>query len=453
MTKQSLLAAMLIAAVGTITGCDSQDDIEADPALQESVSALSGSALSVSGVKASADDGNVPANVLDGNLATRWSCSGVGCWIRADLGTARSLTGIAVAWYVGNTRMSNYVVSVSNDDVTYTQVLSGKSSGTALQLEPYGFGPVTARYVRLTVNGNTSNTWASVTELKVWGGDVAAPAPAPAPTPSLSASFDVFGTKNIYPSVAGAREWHVKWSSNPRVLRDGQVDPYDGEFQMRGSNNTLEIKGDGTAKSYGDVIRLYVGDRTKAKKWTNVELTVYGKRVSEMSGAGSAVGFEFQTRTDDGHTSSTALNSAGLPLQCDGKAYGFSFRTDGRALVEKELKHPTTTSQVAKNVWSGGAFPKSQWVGMKLIVYSVDNGQHVKQEVWRDLTDGAGGGTWVKVLENTDAGGWAISSTTAASCKIPADYIITAAQPLVILRNDMISEQWYKKVSIREIQP
>ena len=205
---------------------------------------------------------------------------------------------------------------------------------------------------------------------------------------------------------------------------------------MRGSNNTLEIKGDGTAKSYGDVIRLYVGDRTKAKKWTNVELTVYGKRVSEMSGAGSAVGFEFQTRTDDGHTSSTALNAAGLPLQCDGKAYGFSFRTDGRALVEKELKHPTTTSQVAKNVWSGGAFPKSQWVGMKLIVYSVDNGQHVKQEVWRDLTDGAGGGTWVKVLENTDAGGWAISSTTAASCKIPADYIITAAQPLVILRND-----------------
>jgi hypothetical protein len=288
-----------------------------------------------------------------------------------------------------------------------------------------------------------------VVALAACGGEEATPSTSVQATTGV----DAFGTRNLYPSAPGAREWHVKWSSNPRVLRDGQRDPCDAEFAMRGASNTLEIKGDGTARSYGDVIRLYVGDPTKAKKWGNVELTVYGMRVSERSGAGSAVGFEFQARTDDGHTSVDALNAAGLPIQCDGKSYGFSFRTDGRALVEKELKHPITTAQVARNVWGGGVFPKNQWVGMKLVVYGVDGGRHVKLEIWRDLTDGAGGGTWEKVLEHVDAGGWSIDAAAAASCRIPADYIITEAQPLVILRNDSISEQWYKKVSIREIQP
>jgi hypothetical protein len=267
------------------------------------------------------------------------------------------------------------------------------------------------------------------------------------------ADVDAFGTRNLYPSAASGREWHAAWSANPRVLRDGDVDPYDPQFSMRGSNHTLDIKGDGTARSSGDVIRMYVGDPTRAARWTNVELTVYGMRVSEQRGAGSAVGFEFQIRTDDGHTSASRLDRAGLPIQCDGKAYGFSFRTDGRALVEKELKHPITTAQVAKNVWDGAPFPRNAWVGMKLIVYTVDGGRHVKQEIWRDLTDGANGGTWEKVLENVDAGGWAIDAAAAASCRIPADYIITEAQPLVILRNDAVTEQWFKKVTIREIQP
>ncbi len=275
--------------------------------------------------------------------------------------------------------------------------------------------------------------------------------PAAASTPT--SATDVFGTTAIYPSATGAREWHARWSANPRVLHDGEVDPYDPEFDMRGSSQTLEIRGDGTAKSSGDVIRMYVGDPTRARRWLNVELTVYGKRVAEAPSADGAVGFEFQARTDDGHSSSSALDAAGLPVQCDGKAYGFSFRADGRGLFEKELKHPVYTDPVSANVWGGGAFPKNQWIGMKMIVYSVDGGAHVKQELWRDLTDGANGGTWEKVLEHTDAGGWSVDAATAASCGIPPDFVITAPQPLVILRNDSITEQWYKKASIREIRP
>jgi hypothetical protein len=276
---------------------------------------------------------------------------------------------------------------------------------------------------------------------------VAAPEPRPGP------GVDVFGTRNIYRSAAGAREWHAKWHSSPRVLRAGEVDPLDPDFVMRGSNQTLEIKGDGSARCSGDQIRMYVGDATGARRWLNVEVTAYGMRVEDRPGAGSTVGFEFQARTGDGHTSRAALNAAGQPVQCDGHSYGFSFRADGRGVLEKELKHPSYATQISRNVWDGAAFPKHRWIGMKAIVYGVDGGRHVKQELWRDLSDGANGGTWEKVLEHTDAGAWGIDPAIAESCGVRPDHIITTAEPVVILRSDGIVEQWLKKVTIREIEP
>jgi hypothetical protein len=121
------------------------------------------------GVTARGSDGNVPANVLDGDLSTRWSCEGVGCWIRADLGEQKPVTGLAVAWFVGDERTNDFTISVSSDDSAYTTVFAGKSSGTTLQLEPYAISATPARYVKLTVNGNSDSAWASVTELQVFG--------------------------------------------------------------------------------------------------------------------------------------------------------------------------------------------------------------------------------------------------------------------------------------------
>jgi hypothetical protein len=263
---------------------------------------------------------------------------------------------------------------------------------------------------------------------------------------------DAFGTTAIYPSAESGREWHAQWSSHPRVLRTGQVDPYDPEFTMEGRGQTLHVEGDGSARSSGEQIRIYVGDRTRAKKWLNVEVTIYAKRIAD--GGGSTSGFEFQVRTDDGHTSSRAINpSTRLPIQCEGHAYGFAFRNDGRALVEKEIRHPSYTSQAGTNVWNGGGFPKDTWVGMKVIVYNVDGGRHVKQELWRDLTDGENGGAWVKVLEHTDAGGWSVDPAVAASCNVAPDHIITTREPFVIVRSDGVAEQRYKKFTVREIRP
>ena len=125
--------------------------------------------LPISSVSASGNDGNVPANVLDNNLNTRWSNLGVGSWIRADLGSTKSICSVGIAWYQGNQRTSNFVIATSTDGNTFTNVFSGTSSGTTLNSEKYAFSNTNARYVRVTVNGNSVNNWASITELDIFG--------------------------------------------------------------------------------------------------------------------------------------------------------------------------------------------------------------------------------------------------------------------------------------------
>ena len=106
-------------------------------------------------------------NVLDNNLDTRWSNNGVGSWIQLDLGISNKVCDISIAWYKGNERQNNFVISTSNDGIKFSNVLSSKSSGSTLNLEKYDFTDINARYIRITVNGNTLNTYASITEVSL----------------------------------------------------------------------------------------------------------------------------------------------------------------------------------------------------------------------------------------------------------------------------------------------
>src|SRR5437899_4024313 len=123
--------------------------------------------LPIASVSANGNDGNVPANVLDNNLNTRWSNLGVGSFIQADLGGQKTICSVDIAWYRGNLRVNDFVISVSSDGTSFTNVFTGKSSGTTLSAEKYAFPSVTASFVRITVKGNTENNWASITELSV----------------------------------------------------------------------------------------------------------------------------------------------------------------------------------------------------------------------------------------------------------------------------------------------
>jgi rhamnogalacturonyl hydrolase YesR len=127
--------------------------------------------LPVLAVTASANDGNVPANVLDNNLSTRWSAKGNGQWIRFDLGTSQPITHVAMAWYQGNSRRYTFDLQVSDDQSHWTTVLQGQSSGTTKSLEIINFPTVTGRYLRYVGHGNSSADkplWNHLTEVDIY---------------------------------------------------------------------------------------------------------------------------------------------------------------------------------------------------------------------------------------------------------------------------------------------
>jgi hypothetical protein len=122
------------------------------------------------GVRASGYDGsNVPKNTLDKSLNTRWSDYGIGKWIQYELDPKKVVCAIDIAWHRGDERTFNFVVSVSSDGTNFVNVLTSKSSGDTRNLEhyPVSGSELPAKYVRITVNGNTENRWASITEVRI----------------------------------------------------------------------------------------------------------------------------------------------------------------------------------------------------------------------------------------------------------------------------------------------
>jgi hypothetical protein len=125
--------------------------------------------LPVIAIKAKGNEsGNPPSNTIDNNLNTRWSNYGIGSWIRADLGSQKFISGVDIAWYKGDNRKNDFVISISSNGKTFKKIFSGKSSGTTASPEKYNVNRST-RYVRITVNGNTKNKWASITEIDIYG--------------------------------------------------------------------------------------------------------------------------------------------------------------------------------------------------------------------------------------------------------------------------------------------
>ncbi|MDF2454853.1 MAG: Chondroitin lyase [Cytophagaceae bacterium] len=117
---------------------------------------------------ASSNDGNVPANVLDNNLSTRWSADGSGQWIQLCLNEARAVDKVDVAFYSGNTRVTTFDVLTSTDEQTWSNaLLKVKNTGTSLALERFTFSIRTAKYIRIIGYGNTVNTWNSITEIAI----------------------------------------------------------------------------------------------------------------------------------------------------------------------------------------------------------------------------------------------------------------------------------------------
>src|SRR5207249_430712 len=130
-TAMSLMTVLLLSVVsGSISQFNLSHIVSAHT--QKSDIANACQKVGISSIIAGGNDGHVPANVLDNNLNTRWSNLGIGSFIQADLGGQKTICSVDIAWYRGNLRVNNFVISVSNDGNAFTRVLAGKSSGTTL---------------------------------------------------------------------------------------------------------------------------------------------------------------------------------------------------------------------------------------------------------------------------------------------------------------------------------
>ncbi|PQB08936.1 hypothetical protein BST83_00845 [Polaribacter filamentus] len=127
------------------------------------------SRLTICGVTASNDDGNVIENVLDGYSNTHWSSNVNGVEAIFDLCEIYNVKDLSIAWLNGDIRSSLFDIEVSTDNLNWTNVFSGQSGGASVELEDIDIADSDARYVKYIGNGNTVNAWNSITELQIYG--------------------------------------------------------------------------------------------------------------------------------------------------------------------------------------------------------------------------------------------------------------------------------------------
>ena len=395
---------------------------------------------------ASGNDGNVPASAIDGNMATRWSSDGVGQWIRGDLGAVKALNALDIAWFRGNERASKFVIATSADGTTFTQVFAGTSSGSSAAFERYTFPTVNARYVRVTVNGNTLNAWASISELAAISGTTQPPPPPPPPPtdPGPTTGKDKFGVTMMHATKAGGEQWFLA----DNATGDSRFDPQntitrnaDGSWKMKDSQVRMSVftsTGYSASKipTYDRDVLASRGYMQAANDWKNVEMTGFVKLNAAQDGSDN---FDWYARGGKHND-----NNSG----CEGSSYKGALHYDGRARWQKETWHVSYEQASYKPATTA---LKGRWVGFKAVMRNttVNAKEAVRLELY--VNENADKVTWKKVYDMVDAGAWGgdADHCGGGTGAMP----ITWGGPIAVFRWDNANDVDFKWLSVREIQP
>jgi hypothetical protein len=343
---------------------------------------------------------------------------------------------------------------------------------------------------------------------------------------------DQFGITQLFATKSGAREWFSKWANgHTRVMKrtgftsyltppqtnstEYNVDPDDSELiDMADGPSYLYIDGAGVLthtqapstsgiSSEGNDMRLTVCDYKPGansydianevparKTWTNVEVTIYARALTESFG-GTGGSMRLAGRSNHFNYRYCLCDAGGYDFQLHRKITS----STGVLRVDKEMIHDTyttpktgyshfdTCSPYYRGDTSGGVFPMNRWVGMKLVLRTITSLGHVNIQGYRDLDNGLDGGKWVKMVEWTDTGVigewgatnagrqaqldafWADNGCGTPAEGLPNRCIDTAApylnyNPVYLragyacyFRTDHIDKMQLKKFSVREIDP
>ena len=426
--------------------------------------------LPVSGVKASASQsGNPASGATDNNPNSRWSNQGFGSWVRIDLGDVKKICSMDILWYRGNERINTFEISTSQDGNAFTKIFSGSSTDT-IAPEKYTFSETEARYVKITVTGNTQNDWASISEVDIFGIDSTSPPPPPIPQQEICGdgidnnnngqidegcpsepplpppSPGIDDVQEIYPTATGGETWFF----NPNNPVDGQFDSNgaeisknsDGSWHLKPGTTRMNVytksagllsdKQRSNLATYDYSALAQKGYWYQPTDWKNVEATGYFKVSSSSSGDG----ISFVTRS--------VRHSNAIENGCGGSAYHNNIRFDGTFQYKKEMWH--VNYDILSPTKNGIGSIMNKWVGFKGVVYNLPDGT-VKLESYVDKDNN---NHWQKVEELVDSGHWG-NDMTHCNANTPGA-AITWASPMFDYKSTGVTYD-FKKLSLREITP
>ncbi len=227
--------------------------------------------LVITAVQASTDDGNVASNTLDGDLSTRWSAQGEGQTIVYQLAEPSLVDSVKIAWARGDERTASFDIEVSPDSVSWTQVFSGQSSGTSLQLESYDVTDQVGSYVRIVGQGNSMNNWNSITEVELYGEPDTSSGSNQPPVAALSAT-----------PTSGKAPLAVNFDASSSTDADGTVASYGWAFADGASGSGVSVNH--TYDSAGSYLAtLTVTDNEGAGATDTLTITVLANQPPQAS--------------------------------------------------------------------------------------------------------------------------------------------------------------------------
>lgn len=161
-------------SITQIVACSKDLDKDEHDSVEEDENCDKISKLDVSSVDASSNDGNVPENVLDGNMKTRWSASGEQS-IVLSFDKPVFVYEVGIAFFKGNERKSLFDIIVKTDNDVWQEVLVDGESVKGNGIESYDvmMGNVVAvkivGYGTVNFGNGKSDPWNSITEVGVYG--------------------------------------------------------------------------------------------------------------------------------------------------------------------------------------------------------------------------------------------------------------------------------------------
>ena len=278
-----------------------------------------------SGVSASTQDSNVPANTVDNSLSTRWSGNGSGAWIQYDLGAVRTIGHVRVAVHSGNARRNNFDLLLSSDQAAWTMVFSGQSSGTTTAEETYDFADQNARYVRYLGRGATLATgaaspWNSVTEVSVFA---LSAAPTPTPTPGTAPTATPTPTAAPSANLALGR---------PATASSVEGAGFEAARAVDGNTTSRWASVEGSDPQWISVdLGASVSIARVVLRWEAAFGRAYQVQASHDGSTWSPL---FSTSTGDGGVDDLTVSGSGRHVRMYGTARGTTF---GYSLFELEV--------------------------------------------------------------------------------------------------------------------